>query len=155
MSRGTGRMTGQPRGSFLEDVLKTEPDSQAGSPVILICGFVWWDSLPSASSSGFFIWVKDILRPFMSEWFLLHVCSLWGLLHAWPWQGGFGWVLLPRREPLGGGEVRQTLPRAASWGAAPALWTSPTHLSETLTDFLGLGWANKIFPLKGTFHCLF
>ena len=48
-------------------------------------------------------------------------------------------MLLPRREPSGGREVRQTFPGAASWGAAPALWTSPTHLSETLADFLGLG----------------
>ena len=45
----------------------------------------------------------------------------------------------PEKGALEGEEVRQTLPGAASWGATPALRTSPAHLSETLADFLGLG----------------
>lgn len=63
-------------------------------------------------------------------------------------------MLLLRREAFGAVRADGASLGAASWGAASALWAEPEERTETLGRFAWT-WANKIFPLKGTFHCLF
>lgn len=103
-----------------------------------------------------FIWVKDTLLPFMSERFPpVCVFTVRSLARPGPTgrAGCFSWV----GKPLGVGGSARPAPGAASGatvGGTPAPWPVPAELTETLGRSAWT-WANKIFPLKGTFHCLF
>lgn len=150
MSRETGEMTrlsqGPLPGRWFKDRLQS-PVSCDPNLWLCLMGFaslciVLW----------LFIWVKDILFPFMSEWLppaFVH-CEVFCALA----RGEGRVMLLLRRGTLEGGRSDRPSRRAASWGAISALWAIPEDPTAALCRFPWT-WANRIFPLKGTFHCLF
>lgn len=150
MSREAGGMTRLPQGQLPGRCFKDRLQSSVScDPNLWLClmGFaslciVLW----------LFIWVKDIPLPLMSEWLppaFVHCEVFCALAPAVD-----GRVMLLLKGALKEGRSDRPSLGAASWGATSALWAIPAHPTAALCRFPWT-WANRIFPLKGTFHCLF
>lgn len=150
MSRETGEMTGPPQGKLPGRCFKDRlPSPVSCDPNLWLClmGFaslciVLW----------LFICVKNVL-PFMSERLppLFVHCEVFCAL-----AGGEGrMVLLLRRGALVGARPDRPSLGAASWGSTSGPWAISADPFNAALLRVPWTWANRIFPLKGTFHCLF